>query len=286
MNILIIGGNRFVGKALSRSLCVDYSVDVFNRSGTGHDGVSIIKGDRNTERDLNKIPFEKYNVIVDMCLFKPEQFELIKNKIDVFKTHYIFISSGAAYKNTNLIPISESFVLGGMKSFNTYGVDKSECERLIKETKIDHTILRPAYIDGIGSHIPRMAEYFYNLLKGKKFHVTHHKQSFVLVQDMVKCVVSVILNRQITSREAYNICNDDFMSMHDLASVIQKFLKTKKSHFTCSETNTLFAPINFILTNEKIKTDLGIQFESIPKSLEQFYQWFLEQGVKTYGYDL
>ena len=35
MNVLIFGGNRFVGKALSEVLInKEYSVDVFNRSGT------------------------------------------------------------------------------------------------------------------------------------------------------------------------------------------------------------------------------------------------------------
>ena len=286
MNILIMGGNRFVGKALSQSLCINYNVDVFNRSGTGHNQVSIIQGDRNVKRDLNKITFEKYDIIVDMCLFKPVQFELIKTLIEGSKTHYIFISSGAAYKDTNLSPISENFVLGGMKSFKTYGVDKSEIEKLITKTQICYTILRPTYIDGIGSHIPRMAAYFYYLLKGEIFFVTHHKQSFVLVQDMVKCIKSVIQNKSTVKGETYNICNDDSMSMYELASVIKKFLKIEKSYFSYSEDNTLFAPIQFIFTNEKIKIDLGIQFESILDYLDQFYQWFLNKGVRRYGYDL
>lgn len=221
-----------------------------------------------------------------MCLFEPKQFELINKMIDVAKTHYIFISSGAAYKDTNLFPISENFVLGGMKSFKTYGVNKSEIERLINKTQIIYTILRPAYIDGIDSHIPRMAEYFYKLLKAEKFYVTHHKQSFVLVQDMVKCLECVIQNRAIVKRETYNICNNDFISMYDLATVIKNFLKIKKSFFSCSETNTLFAPINFIFTNEKIKSDLGIEFENISASLDHFYKWFLNKGVNIYGYDL
>ncbi len=48
MNILIIGGNRFMGKQLSIELVtMNNEVDVFNRSGTGTLGVNIIQGDRN-----------------------------------------------------------------------------------------------------------------------------------------------------------------------------------------------------------------------------------------------
>ena len=57
--VLIIGGNRFVGKALSKVLSdKNYSVDVFNRSGTSADSnINIIQGDRNKTKDIDKIDF-------------------------------------------------------------------------------------------------------------------------------------------------------------------------------------------------------------------------------------
>ena len=48
--VLILGGNRFVGKALAKKIVWEYRynfVDVFNRSGTGPWGTNIIQGDRN-----------------------------------------------------------------------------------------------------------------------------------------------------------------------------------------------------------------------------------------------
>ena len=47
MNIFVFGGNRFVGKALTEKLLEDHKVTVFNRQGTGPEGVQIIEGDRN-----------------------------------------------------------------------------------------------------------------------------------------------------------------------------------------------------------------------------------------------
>ena len=45
--------------------------------------------------------FDDYDCIIDMCLFKPEQFELIKDSIPT-DTNYIFVSSGAVdYIDTN-----------------------------------------------------------------------------------------------------------------------------------------------------------------------------------------
>ena len=77
-NALIIGGNRFVGKALASEIVWAHrfnNVDVFNRSGTGPWGTTVIQGDRNKREDLEKINFKKYDFIVDMCLYNPEQYE-------------------------------------------------------------------------------------------------------------------------------------------------------------------------------------------------------------------
>ena len=48
MNILILGGNRFVGKKVADMLSTNHTVTVFNRSGIGGGNVTVIQGDRNT----------------------------------------------------------------------------------------------------------------------------------------------------------------------------------------------------------------------------------------------
>ena len=75
MNIFVFGGNRFVGKALTERLLKNNSVTIFNRSGTGPEGANIIKGDRNIVSDLQNIEFNSYDLIIDFCLFKAEQFQ-------------------------------------------------------------------------------------------------------------------------------------------------------------------------------------------------------------------
>ena len=98
--VLILGGNRFVGKALAKRIIWEYRynyVDVFNRSGTGPWATNIIQGDRNNSKDLMKIDFSEYDCIVDMCLFKPWQFLLLDGLIPS-SINYIFVSSGAADK--------------------------------------------------------------------------------------------------------------------------------------------------------------------------------------------
>ena len=67
--ILILGGNRFVGLQLSKVLQSNYQITVFNRKGTGGEGVNIIQGDRNNENDIQNIPFSDFEIVWDFCLF-------------------------------------------------------------------------------------------------------------------------------------------------------------------------------------------------------------------------
>ena len=102
MKILIIGGNRFVGKSLTTELISrNNDVDIFNRRGLGPSNINVIKGDRNNISDLKKIDFKLYDCIVDMCLYKLEQFELIK-KLILDYTNFIFVKIFTDKSNLNL----------------------------------------------------------------------------------------------------------------------------------------------------------------------------------------
>ena len=155
-NILILGGNRFVGKALSLRLSKYNNVDVFNRSGTCADKeiIGVIQGDRNNIEDILKIDFDKYDCIVDMCLFFTSQFKLIKDLIPK-NTNYIFVSSGAA---------DEKYI----ETFGDYGKDKLAVENMLSETNLNYKIIRPSYIVGEGNHRPRLG-YFINRILNHKY---------------------------------------------------------------------------------------------------------------------
>ena len=79
-----------------------------------------------------KWDFKEFNYIVDMCLYNPGQFKLIEPLLNV-KIPYIFISSGAAYKDPDIWPIDENNELLGMEAYGNYGVEKAEVEKLTVE---------------------------------------------------------------------------------------------------------------------------------------------------------
>ena len=67
MKIVIIGGNRFVGKLLARLFLLVKFTDVIliNRTGTGPSNCTLIKCDRNTEEFKQHLRNIAPDVVID-----------------------------------------------------------------------------------------------------------------------------------------------------------------------------------------------------------------------------
>lgn len=281
-SVLIFGGNRFVGLELAKTLSSNYKVTVFNRKGTGPDSVNIIKGDRNNEEDLNKISFDSFNYIFDFCLFKPEQFKLIKNKINP-KTKYVFISSAAVYKNKFNLAYDEKDNIGGRNEFHPYGAEKSECEILIQNTHLDYIIFRPPYIDGPGSHRPRVA-YYFNQLKNN-LPISRDGDgnaciSIVWVDDFVNLLkYSIDSNFSVIDYKVNNIVGKDIYTINSLINELAVYLNTEPI-FIDDKNNAPYPNTNLILANN----DLTTYFKPLVSKLDNFKIWFDTNSKQYYGY--
>ena len=151
MKVLVLGGNRFSGKALVNKLIAEKNeVHVFNRSGTSPPGAHVIKGNRNNLADLKEVHFSDYDCIVDMCLYKLDQFTLIKDLIPAC-VNYVFVSSG---------------VVDYPHAFGKYGREKIEVESALINSSLNFKILRPSYVIGRNDHNGRLAYYISMLENG------------------------------------------------------------------------------------------------------------------------
>lgn len=277
MKTLILGGNRFVGKLLADDLLNISSneVTVFNRKGTGLPGCNIIKGDRNNIEDLELIDFNSYDQIVDMCLYKPEQFKLIEPYLPI-NAKYIFISSGAAYKDIDCWPIDESNPLGGMEAYGDYGCEKALVEELIKNSNLKkYTILRPTYVVGIGNHNPRLGHYINCLLSNTPIEVAGDGENIiniVFAEDLVK---SIIKSFGSTLSESYNICNDEYWTVNSLIKTIADTLQVKDYKINHNSNNAILPSNHYgIFSNDKAKHMLKIRFCKLKDSLSEYINWY------------
>tara|TARA_R100000664_G_C2758196_1_gene146910 strand:+ start:1008 stop:1805 length:798 start_codon:yes stop_codon:yes gene_type:complete len=264
MKILVIGGNRFVGKKLvNRLINESYEVTVLNRSGTGPNGVTKIKFDRNKKSNYSLIDFTKFDCIVDMCLFKPEQFELIKDSIPT-DTNYIFVSSGAVdYIHTN--------------SFGDYAIEKMGVEKALSETDLNYKIIRPSYIVGIGNHRPRLGYYISQLKNQKSIAVDgvgDYPINLVFADDVVECLVKLIYDNRKTY-ETYNVVGDESITINDLINFLKSELNVD-THKTENVSESLFPNQSFEFDNSKIKNEYNLNFTDLKQGITKYIEEYNE----------
>ena len=262
MKVLIIGGNRFVGKALAEEIIWQYRynfVDVFNRSGVGPRGANVIQGDRNNTEDLKQIDFGGYDCIIDMCLYKLEQFNLIKDLIPN-NVNYIFVSSGA---------------VDYIKAFGEYSLEKKNIEEALMKTNINYKIVRPSYIVGKGNHRPRLSYFISKLKNNEEIEMDdgNYPINLVFVQDVVNCLLKLVKDNNRTCK-IYNICGDESTTVNELVDFL-KFELNIKYHKTSPSLNAykemgIIPNQSFELDNTEIKNDYEIKFTDLKSGIKKY----------------
>ena len=186
MNILLIGGNGFVGKALIKEF-KKYNVKVsyLSRSqnySISKDEATWIEGDI---FDIENIVInEKYDIAIHLIgtiknkkLYSKLNTESVEQTIKLCQKHNI---NKLVYFSAN----------GG---FRQYIESKAGGERLVKNSKLDYLIVRPGLMYGKD----RLTSYF-NILPIKffsKLGIIFFKNVYPLpVEKVVKSVVKAILN--------------------------------------------------------------------------------------------
>src|SRR5438105_9167177 len=99
MRLLVLGGTRFLGRAVTKiALERDHDVTLFNRGLTNPDlfeGAEQLSGDR--DGDLSALEGRTWDAVVDTCGYVPRvvraSAELLAPSVD----HYVFVSSGSVY---------------------------------------------------------------------------------------------------------------------------------------------------------------------------------------------
>ena len=188
MNILLIGGNGFVGQALIKEF-MKYRVDVSYLSRTQNHSISKdeatwIRGDI---FDLNNIMIkESYDIVIHLI-------GTIKNKNLYSKLNTDSVSQSIKLcKKHNIKKLVYFSANGGFKQ---YLESKLSGERLIKDSKRDYLIVRPGLMYGKN----RLTSYF-NILLIKffsKFGITFFKNVYPLpVEKVAETVVKDIIDNK------------------------------------------------------------------------------------------
>lgn len=160
MKVLIIGGTKFIGRALTKDLLNrGHDVTLFHRGKTNPKILPEAKrifGDR--EKDLEKLGDQLWDVAIDICGYDPKHVEKSVNYLKSKTNKYVFISSVSAYKPTIKIGIDERAPLQEEEDIGdeipwwggNYGRNKVICEKIVLESfgKENTLIIRPGAVIG------------------------------------------------------------------------------------------------------------------------------------------
>ncbi len=162
MNILILGGTVFLGRALAEAaLARGYQLTLFNRGLSNPDlfpQVEKLHGDRML--DLSPLAGRKWDAAIDTSGYVPSVVRMSAEALKDSVEHYTFISSLSVYADPSQIGIDENGKLATMPDESvqevtgeTYGPLKVLCERSAEEILPGRTLIpRPGLI--VGPHDP------------------------------------------------------------------------------------------------------------------------------------
>jgi 2'-hydroxyisoflavone reductase len=177
MNILVIGGTRFVGRHLvAAALQRNHQLTLFNR-GNQPDifpDITIIQGDRNNPDDLSKLQGKSWDAVIDTCAYFPGQVESLLEILNSSTHHYTLISTISVYKEQALAFQDESAELASLPdtqvetvTAETYGGLKVGCEAVAEDFMSGRLlIVRPGLVVGPFDPTDRFSYWPYRVVKG------------------------------------------------------------------------------------------------------------------------
>jgi nucleoside-diphosphate-sugar epimerase len=159
MQVLLLGGTGQISSGIVKALKKrGAQITVFNR-GKSDDrlgDVERLHGDRNDAASfVSAFANRKFDAVIDMICFTPEQAQASINAFAGKTGHFIFCSTVCAYGNTQTeLPTTETT---RPRPDTPYGIHKLACEKLFlaaqTEGKFPVTIFRPSHTFGPGGGI-------------------------------------------------------------------------------------------------------------------------------------
>ncbi|MFI6926999.1 NAD-dependent epimerase/dehydratase family protein [Nonomuraea spiralis] len=176
MKILLIGGTGFLGRAMVvEALARGHEVTTFNRGRSGDDvpGVEVVRGDRESAADLERLADRRsWDFVVDTSGYVPRVVGESVRALSGRAATYAFVSSvsaldgfpaKAATEETGGWPCAPDAGPGD----GDYGVLKAGCERAVEQGFDGNTlIIQPGLILGPHENVARLPWWLTRIARG------------------------------------------------------------------------------------------------------------------------
>ncbi len=214
MEILVIGGTRFVGRHfVEAAQARGHKITLFHRGQSGDDlfpDLETIHGDRET--DLGRLKGRRWHTVVDTCGYVPRVVRLSTEALRAQVDHYAFISTISVYADPVRAGSDEDAPLQTLDDPTSenvgahYGALKARCEQAVDAAFPARSLLvRPGMIVGPCDPTDRFTAYVARAARGGEMLIPASPASPVQIIDARDLAAWLVLALEQRLTGAYNL---------------------------------------------------------------------------------
>jgi len=205
MKLLIIGGTRFLGRALvNAARARGHELTLFNRGKSNPSlfpEVAHLTGDRSA--DVSALTGQRWDAVIDTCGYEPAGVRLTAGHLADAVERYVFISTLSVYADTSQPGVDENDAVaqlpeGADESFKmeNYGALKALCEQAAEQAMPGRVLtIRPGLIVGEYDPTDRFSYWPWRVAQGGEVlapdNPTHLTQ-FIDVRDQAEWTIRMV----------------------------------------------------------------------------------------------
>jgi nucleoside-diphosphate-sugar epimerase len=249
LNVLIVGGNRFLGQLLGfRLLAAGHAVTLFNRGNLPDPfgaRVERLRGDRTTADFRRLLEGRPFDAVVDFAAFEGKD---VAEAVDVLADrvgHYVLISTGQVYlvREGASKPAREEHYAGPLLEEPArespdheewlYGVGKRACEDVLATAfaarGFPATRLRIPMVNGERDYHRRIEGYLWRLFDGGPVIVPDGGAVRVrhVYGGAVVAAIARLLGDARTFGQAYNLCQDETPTLLEMIELLRDLVGSR-----------------------------------------------------------
>jgi 2'-hydroxyisoflavone reductase len=270
MNILIIGGTRFLGRHLVQTaLARGHSLTLLNRGKSNPDlfpEVETIVGDRENVVDI--LTGQRWETVIDTCGYVPRIVNLSVQALKDTVERYVFISSISVYSDGSKIGIDEQDPLGKLEDESieevtgeSYGPLKVLCEKTVMAGFHNRSlIIRPGLIVGPYDPTDRFTYWPVRVARGGEVLAPEKPEvpiQIIDVRDLSEFTLRLVEHK---TTGVFNATGPDYeLSLGDMLETCKKV--------SASDATFTWAPVEFLAENKvEAWSDLPVWLPDTPEN--------------------
>lgn len=306
MNVLILGGTRFIGRHVAETLvAAGASVTLFHRGVSGSEvpGTTSLHGDRSSVDGLTSVRQLRPDVVVDLSSYASAWTRLALDAFAGRTGHYVYVSSGAVYRPMPELPWPETTPFGPMPLWGQYGHEKVTSELMLwdahRRGAVAVTVFRLPFVLGPGNYVDRESFVLSRIEAGRPILLPGGGQAinqFVHVADAARAFVAAVMQPDTSSGQAYNcafrrgltnrgfvdLCAESLGLEADVVPIDDGALGVESAVVNLSDLVFPFPEHHYLLDTAKIVRELGVEAHvSNRRMIEEYVSWWRTQEDHT-----